>query len=317
MDLNRRTHSRQVVEEMAARFRTWAEWGAEDERGAINRISDSHRVAAAGLVRRGRAFALSIPLDRDGPMSGRSPRINPQLVMLRTPNDPFRDDGGLQRVADDAMYLPLQAATQWDAFSHFFYDGVTYNNRGLNSVNTFGGATANSITAVADGVIGRGVLLDIARFRKMDTLPPGYAIQADDLEACADFQGVQVRDGDIVLVRTGHLAASRSAGWAGFAGGDSPGLGLSAADFLCRREVAAVAADTWGVEVIPYETSEIIAPLHVVLLVNAGVLIGEMWDLEALSADCASDGTYEFLLDATPLPISGAVGSPLNPIALK
>ena len=119
-------------------------------------------------------------------------------------------------------------------------------------------------------------------------------------------------------MRTGALAMARANGeWGTYAGGDAPGLDLSAAEWLCEHEVAGVATDTWGMEVRPNQTDEIFQPLHLVLLVNAGMLVGEIFDLEKLSADCVSDGVYEFMFVAPPLPFTGAVGSPLNPLAIK
>jgi kynurenine formamidase len=179
----------------------------------------------------------------------------------------------------------------------------------------------NSITAMSEGTVGRGVLLDFPRFYGVDWLQPGEAIQDDDLDACARAQGVEIGEGDFVLVRTGHMLRRRSEGeehWGDYAAGPAPGLGLSAADYLLPRHVAAVASDTWGLEVVPCESlPEQKYALHVVFLVNAGVLIGEIWDLEELARDCAADAVYEFFLTAQPLTVTGAVGSPLNPIAVK
>ncbi|GGL40221.1 cyclase [Nocardia jinanensis] len=265
-------------------------------------------------------FSLALPLDRLGPMRGGGPRVNPQHVMLRTPHDPIpgRDDDGLQRAADDAVYMPLQCSTQWDAFCHIFYDGVTYGGAPADSITTLDGAARNSITNLGERALGRGVLLDLARHRGAQTLLPGEAIQAEDLAACAEKQGVEVGAGDFLLVRTGHLESRRTTGdWADFAGGPAPGLGVGAAEFLCERGVTAVASDTWGLEAIPFETPDLMSPLHVILLVNAGIYIGEMWDLEALAADCADDGVYEFFLIAQPLMVTGATGTPLNPLAIK
>ncbi|WP_181779950.1 cyclase family protein [Pseudonocardia pini] len=318
--LIRREHTRATVDELALRYRTWNRWGDGDELGAAHHVTPERIAAAARLIRRGAVFSLALPLDRHGPMRGGGPRVNPQHVMLRTPHDPLpgRDDGGLQRASDDAVYFPLQCSTQWDAFPHFFYDGVTYGGRGFDSVTTLDGAAHNSITNLSDRAVGRGVLLDVARHLGREALEPGDAIQAEDLAACAAAQGVEVGAGDFVLVRTGHLERRRAAGdWGDYAGGPAPGLGLSTAEFLCDHEVAAVATDTWGVEAIPYETPDLMSPLHVVLLVNAGVYLGEMWDMEALAADCAADGVHEFFLTAPPLMVTGAVGSPLNPQAIK
>jgi kynurenine formamidase len=128
---------------------------------------------------------------------------------------------------------------------------------------------------------------------------------------------VEIRRGDILLIRTGQLRQAREQGWGDYTGGDAPGLALGSARFICEREVAAFATDTWGGEVRPNETDALYQPLHIVLLVNAGVLFGEMFDLEELARDCAEDGVHEFLLVAAPLPFTGAVGGPLNPIAIK
>jgi kynurenine formamidase len=316
--LNRRRHTRGSVDALAARYRTWGNWGPDDELGAGHHVTPERVSAAARCIRRGAVFSLALPLDRHGPMHGGGPRVNPQHVMLRTPHSPIPglDDGGLQRAADDAVYMPLQCSTQWDALCHVFYDGQSYNGRGYDSVSTLDGAAHNSITNLGTRAVGRGVLLDLARYFGTDALAPGQAIQTEDLEACAEHQGVAVRPGDFVLVRTGHLERRRGK-WDDYAGGPAPGLGVGTCAFLCERDVVAVATDTWGVEVIPFETDDLMSPLHVILLINAGVYLGEMWDMEALAADCAEDGIYEFFLSAPPLMITGATGSPLNPIAVK
>ncbi|BCB89835.1 cyclase family protein [Phytohabitans suffuscus] len=318
--INRREYTADEVHRTALRHRTWGRWGPDDELGHANHLTADRVRAAAGLIRRGATFSLAIPMDRDGPQGGRKARVNPQHVMFRHGGDLLADwenAGRGMQSTDDAVYMALQSATQWDAFCHVFYDGRTYNDRGPETV-TSAGALRNSITAMADRLVGRGVLLDLARFHGRPYLDPGEAIQAEDLAACAAAAGVEVGQGDIVLVRTGHLARRRAQeAWGDFVAGPAPGLGLSACDFLCPRGVAAVATDTWGVEVIPFESADVRHPVHVVLLVNAGVLIGEIWDLDALAADCAADGVYEFFLTAPPLTITGAVGSPLNPIAVK
>ncbi|WP_344889448.1 cyclase family protein [Actinomadura meridiana] len=318
-DLRKREHTRASVEALAERYRTWGEWGPDDEVGAANRVTPEKVLAATREVRRGEVFSLAVPLDRAGPQSAGSLRANPQHVMLVLPTDPWPGEGDLQRFSDDAVYMPLQAATQWDGLCHAFYAGHTYNGRDTSSVTAGHGAKYNSITNLRDRAVGRGVLLDVARWSGHEHLPPDASIQADDLARCAADQGVEVGEGDFVLVRTGELARIRDAGegWGRYAGGPAPGLGVGAAEFLCDRRVSGIATDTWGMEAIPYETPDLIAPLHAILLVHAGIYIGEIWDLEALADDCADDGTYSFLLAAQPLTITGAVGSPINPLAIK
>lgn len=127
-----------------------------------------------------------------------------------------------------------------------------------------------------------------------------------------------MRRGDMVLVRTGHMSACMSKpGWGEFAGGDAPGMALDALRWLRENEVSALATDTWGMEVQPYEVKEVHLPFHVVALVYMGMPLGEIFDLDALAEDCAMDGVYSFMLAAQPLPFTKAVASPINPIALK
>lgn len=309
-----------IVLEKSSQYRNWGKWGPDDELGTMNYVTEE-RVAAAGrLVRRGKVFSLALPLDSEGPMNGSYGRINPVHVMLQDGGDiasGAQDHLATLRYTDDAAYLVLQSSTQWDALSHIYHDGKMYNGYGTEQVHS-GGALKNSITNIKDKAVGRGVLLDIARYKGKAALATSEPIEAADLEGCAQKQGVEVGEGDFVLVRTGQMEERRQSGsWGNFAGGPAPGLAISAADFFCPRNVAAVATDTWGTEVLPNETPDVFQPLHIIMLVNAGIHLGEMWDMEALAADCAEDGVYEFVLVAPPLTVTGSVGSPVNPQAIK
>ncbi|MFI7316747.1 cyclase family protein [Streptomyces venezuelae] len=304
---------------LAERYRRWGQWGPGDELGALNFIDAKAVIRAASLVRHGRVISLAMPLDAAGPQKGAYGRNNPLHYMVQDGGDialgAQEHLAGL-RYTDDGVSMPLQCATHWDAFSHIFYEGRMYNGYGLAEV-TSAGAARCGVERMSASLTGRGVLLDIARFRGVAALAPGESVSDVELASCAQAQGVTVGRGDIVLVRTGHLAAARLEGWGDYAGGDAPGLALSSAHFLCGREVAAVAGDTWGLEVRPNEIPDLFQPLHLVLLVNAGIPLGEMFDLELLAEDCAGDGVYEFFLSASPLPFTGAVGGPMNPIAVK
>jgi len=138
-----------------------------------------------------------------------------------------------------------------------------------------------------------------------------------DLEAAERAQGVRVESGDVLLVRTGHITAftvdrDRFAYMR-----EVPGLGTACVEWLHAREVAAVASDTNMVEVFPPEDPQLILPLHMLCIRDMGLTLGEMFDLEALAADCARDGAWTFLFTAPPLPVTGGVGSPINPLAVK
>lgn len=310
-----------TVLELASKYRNWGKWGPDDELGCMNYVTPQKVREAAALVRKGRVFSLALPLDSTGPMNGAFGRTNPIHVMLQDGGDVAsgaQDHLATLRYTDDAVYLVLQCSTQWDALAHIYHDGKMYNGYGTEAVTSVG-ALKNSITQVRDKMVTRGVLLDIARYKNKPWLDVSEPIYGEDLEGCAEQQGVTVGEGDIVLVRTGRIGAVRERGnWGDeYAGGPAPGLAISAAPFLCERHVAAVALDTWGIEVLPNETPDIFQPLHIILLVNAGVHIGEMFDLEALAEDCAEDGVYEFMFVAPPLTITGSVGSPVNPQAIK
>ncbi len=311
----------QTVMELAEKYRNWGKWGADDQIGAMNYVTPEKVKAASQLVKKGKVFSLALPFDSSGPQTGAFGRTNPLHVMLQDGGDiasGAQDYLAALRFTDDAVYLVLQCATQWDALAHIYHDGKMYNGYGTDAVNS-SGAQKNSITAVRDKMVTRGVLLDIARYKGKEWLDVSEPIHGNDLEACAEAQGVSVEEGDAVIVRTGRIGAVRERGSWGdeYAGGPAPGLAISTAEFLCDHHVSAIATDTWGIEVLPNETPEVFQPLHIILLVNAGVHIGEMFDTEQLAEDCAADGAYEFLFVAPPLNITGAVGSPLNPQAIK
>lgn len=312
-----------TVLDLAKRHCAWGRWGPEDELGAANYVTPERVKAAAGLVRTGRVFSLALPLDSSGPQTGDFGRVNPIHVMLQDGGDVIsgaQDHLAALRYTDDAIFMPLQCATQWDALAHIFYDGKMYNGYGPEQVSSQG-AKRNAITNLNTRAVGRGVLLDIARFKGKPWLDQSEPIHGTDLQECCVSQGVEVGEGDFLLIRTGRIGYVRQQGSWGtegeYTGGPAPGLALSAADVVAGWRVAAFATDTWGTEMRPNETADVFQPLHIVLLVNAGIWIGEMFDLDALAADCAEDGVYEFMFVAPPLTITGAVGSPINPQAIK
>jgi kynurenine formamidase len=310
-----------VIRETGARCCNWGKWGENDERGTINYISPELIVRAARLIRRGAVFSLAIPFDSKGPQSGGSGfRFNPIHRMTLTGAD-FTSGAmslpGNVGFSDDMVIMPTQCATQWDALSHCFVDGKMYNGFDASEISSYG-AKKNSIDKMARGIVGRGVLIDMPRFKDVPWLEPGYAITASDLADAAERQKVTVGSGDVLLVRTGHIALCRNRkSWGDYAGGDAAGLSIHSADWIHDHQIAAVATDTWSMEVRPHEIAGALHPLHQIFLPHMGLPIGEIFDLEALAEDCATDGVYECFLAAPPLPITGAVGSPVNPLAIK
>ncbi len=302
------------VKELAARVRNWGRWGDDDEIGTLNLITDEVVKAAAGEIKTGKRLALGIPMDEHGPQTGAMPgRENPKREMVLI-DQPLTGDPSEFTTSDDKVTMGIQACTHWDALAHVSYEGKLYNGV-PSSVITEAGASRMGIDKVKT-LVGRGVLLDVPKAKGVQRLDGGYAVTAGDLDAASEMGNVDVRSGDIVLLRTGWMQH--------FLGGDrqaygvpSPGPSLQTVQWFRDHDVAAVATDNITFEVYPSEREDAMLAIHLLHLVDMGMTQGQNWNFEELAADCADDGRYSFFLDASPLPFTNAVGSPVNPIVIK
>jgi kynurenine formamidase len=315
------TVGKAAIAEATKKLSNWGRWGAEDQIGTLNHLTPEDVLAATRLVKKGSVFALGIPLDGDGPQNGLfGGRWNPIHTMLATGTDAIAgrfDETNKIRYADDALNMPVQAATHWDSLGHVFYEDKMYNGFDAKLVDG-GGVHKNGIEHTRNKMVGRGVLLDVARFKGVDSLPDGYGISNDELDATARAQGVEIRKSDFVIIRTGQMEACLKAGeWGGYAGGDAPGVKFENCYWSHEHQIAAICSDTWGVEVRPNETSEVFQPWHWVVIPAMGLTMGEMFYLKELAEDCAADKVYEFFFCGPPLVITGGTGSPINPQAIK
>jgi kynurenine formamidase len=315
--------------------RNWGRWGDDDELGTLNLITAEKVEQAASLVKHGRVFPLGVDFGSSGPQGAFAYRQNPTHVMTIDGGDASTllefgpkwlkntaavqlssySEAGPMRFNDDMIIMPLQAATQWDALSHVYYEDKLYNGFPANSVTSLGAFHCGIDKVDVKGITSRAVLLDIARLRGVETFcEVENPITPAELDDAARTQGVTVTSGDIVLVRTGWWARFLETG-----DGAEPGAGLdwTCASWLHDHEVAAVAADNLMVENPVSAVDGAILPMHMLCLRDMGLMLGEYWDLNGLAADCAADGVYEFQLIAPPLRVTGAVGSPVNPIAIK
>lgn len=296
----------------------WGLFGDDDELGTLNLLTPERVAAAAKLVRKGAVFPLNLRIDRpDPPMYGRgAPR---QHI---TAGPVSRDD------YLDSFYP--QASSQWDGLRHILHlhDGF-YNGVSAEEI-VEGGGKLGIDNVARRGIAGRGVLLDLGRHLEQAGAPLDYTantkIRRETLEACARAQGVAVRPGDILLLRTGWLRwytedataeQKRALGGAAMTDWRAPGLDHSdeMAEYLWDLHIAAIAADNPSVEVWPPEPP--LGFLHYRLIAHFGMSIGELWWLDDLAADCAVDGVYEFFLTSAPLNVPGGVGSPPNALAMK
>ncbi len=296
--------------------RNWGRWGDDDVLGTLNLITDAAVAAGAAEVQTGKRFSLALDLKLDGVQLGAVPgRVNPLRTMVAV-NSGMLPDSDTFHTSDDVVFMGLQAATHWDGLGHVSYDDTLYNGIPADTITEWG-ATRVGIENVKT-LTGRGVLLDIAKLHGVDSLPLDHLVTAEDLDAAATMGNLEVRSGDIVLIRTGLMTKYHEGdkptynGWSG-----SPGPGLSAVGWFHANDVAAVATDTFIFEIFPSELDDAMLAVHMLNVVDMGLTQGQNWDLEELSADCAEDGRYSFFLEASPQPFVGGCGSPVNPVAIK
>lgn len=278
----------------------WGRWGPEDEQGALNLVTADLIRRASGLIKSGKSYSLSAPLETDGPQWPPRPKI--WKVMLHHVEPSGRGGSG------DALMMHSHSGTHIDALCHFWYDGQLYNGYDAQEHITSMGASRNGIDKVPF-LIGRGVLLDIASWKGVEHLQVGEPISAADLDACAAAQGIAIRPGDLLLLRTGWMRLFYE-DRALFDSGE-PGIDVSTLPWLKAHDIVAVGVDNHAVEVLG-EIPPRELPVHRIAIRDLGIYLLENLDLEALAADRA----YESFLVVAPLRLTGGAGSPVNPIAI-
>ncbi len=281
----------------------WGRWGDEDQLGTLNLITPEVTAAAAATVRSGRTVSCARPLDTVPSAD------NPTPVAHHMTGTASEGMG-----ADYFAISPHGFATSHiDALCHIFHEGKLYNGYPAEAV-TAHGATKLGIHRLRDGIVTRGVLLDIPARRGVEALEPGEPIFPEDLEAAEAAAGVQVRAGDALLVRTGRWQWRRANG-AWDVGSLAAGLDASCLPWLRERDVAALGSD--GVsDVLPSRVDGVGMPIHTVVIVALGVHLLDNLDLEGLAAVCAEETRWEFLFTVAPLLLRRGTASPVNPIAL-
>jgi kynurenine formamidase len=286
----------------------WGRWGDDDERGSLNLLTPAVVQGGIAAVKTGRVYSLGIPIQSSGvPLYGH--RGTPMRLTLTNESDEgMYDFMGCPTgtgAHEDILMFASHTTSHIDALSHVYAESVHYNGVKANEMKTHTGAGRLGVEKI--GVIaGRGVLLDIAGWRAVEWLEAGYSIGADDLAGCAAAQGVEVRAGDIVLVRTGYLQNWFAATEKPFL---QPGLNLEGAQWLADRDVVAIGCDNGAVEVIPFDKDEYLI-VHKEILVQRGIYLMEFLNL----AELAADRCYEGLITVAPLKVTGATGSPINPV---
>ena len=285
--------------------RNWGRWGNDDQVGTINLITAEKRVAAAGLVKSGRTVSLS----RYFPKTPAPGNENPAHHYMRTLSTP---SGGRAAVDYYGISYHGQAATHIDALCHVWDGDGMYNGRDPEKEITFDGATFGAVDNWADGIITRGVLLDIPKHRGEPFVAQEKPVHGWELEDVARSQGVAVEPGDAVVVYSGREAWQESYAPYGATDPNRPGLHSSCLPFLRDNDVSVLVWDMMDASPsgydLPWAVHGAIFAYGIALLDNAL--------LQPLAEACAEEGRYEFMLMIAPLKVAGGTGSPVNPIAL-
>jgi kynurenine formamidase len=281
----------------------WGRWGADDQLGALNLITPEVTAAAAALVRSGRRVSCARALDTRPSTDNPSPATH---HMTGTDTEGYGAD-----------YLALAphgfATSHLDALCHIFHEGHLYNGYPTATV-TAHGASKLGIHHLREGIVTRGVLLDIPALLGREALEPGTPIYPDELEAAEQAAGLTVRSGDALLVRTGRWRWRATHG-AWEASSLLAGLDAACLPWLRARDVATLGSD--GVsDVLPSRVTGAGLPVHSVAIVAMGLHLMDNLDLERLAEACAQERRWEFLLTVAPLVVRHGTASPVNPIAL-
>jgi kynurenine formamidase len=307
--------SEQDVLKMLDTLSNWGRWGADDQLGTLNFITPEARKRAATLVQDGVPVSCSRPISTE---ITADTTVQPLRFMVDsgegrdsdTPERLLQRRGAAEFIG---MVFHGYTITHVDTPAHYFWNGRLYNGRSCNLITSREGAQVEAVDLLRDGVVGRGVLLDVAAV-KGRWLESGEGVLPADLEAAEKAQGVRVEPGDILLVRTGYYGRRRAQGPRSPLKDGSPAVHVAALPWIRERSVAMLGTDTHN-DVTPLPYPRIGNALHVVSLVAMGMWLIDNGNLEELSQACIARRRWEFMLTIAPLPIPNGTGSPVNPIA--
>ncbi|HEX2761603.1 MAG TPA: cyclase family protein, partial [Rhizomicrobium sp.] len=300
-----------ITQSEYARWQTelsnWGRWGKDDELGTLNLITPAKRKAAVGLVREGMSFScarnaeIKEAVDNPAPILRKTTRTGASVAHT-----------GIASTSD-TFFISYHgmAHTHMDSLCHFVYDGKMYNGYSQDEV-TEEGANKNSVLNFKNGIMTRGVLMDMARYKGVDWLEPGMPIYPEDLEGWEKKAGVKVQSGDVMMIRTGRWARRDAQG--AWPVQQLAGLHMSCAPWMHARDVAILGGDD-AQDVLPSRVEGVSQPIHALCIVAMGMPIFDNLDLELLGREAEKRKRWEFLVTASPAAVPGATGSVLNPIA--
>ena len=292
----------------------WGRWGEEDQRGTLNHLSPDITKQALSLVKEGVTVSCARPVGFEAAPDVPRP---PQHYMIGS-GDIFREGEGPDRqVAIDYFGLIFHGhtVTHVDSLAHFFWDGKAYNGYPSSVVSVAEGATELDVTAAVGGIVTRGVLIDAPMLRDVQLIERGDGIGMDDITAAEDQCGLRVRQGDVLLLRTGQLGMREERGPVDPYKAGSSGPKPEILPFMHERGVAVMGSDT-GNDVQPSPYERFSNPVHQVGIVGMGLWILDNAWLDDLAIACADRGRWEFMVNILPLHLPTVTGSPVNPVAI-
>ena len=294
-----------TVDRWMGELSNWGRWGDGDQIGALNLITPAKRRAAAALVTAGVSVSLSHTYLTEPDVEVTSP-VGYEMLGPDLPG-PFRSDRY-------TFAYHGYAHSHMDSLCHMMHDGRMYNGFVRDDEVTADGCAKLAVINFKQGIVSRGVLMDIPRLKGLDYLDPGTPIHVEDLEAWEREAGVRVESGDILFVRTGRWARRAEVGpWQ--MNREAAGLHASVAPWLRERGVAMLGADGTN-DALPLGIDGVTQPIHQLTIIAMGMPLFDNLDLEAVAAEAARQNRWEFLLVAAPLAVDGGTGSPLNPLAI-
>jgi hypothetical protein len=280
--------------------KNWGRWGPDDQLGSVNLVTAAKQRQAAALVKSGETVSLAHTMLTEKAEDNASPF---EHTMLRGNN--------MDRYA---VAYHGYAHSHIDALCHILYKDQTYNGYARADVNTEKGCTKLGIQNLKNGIVTRGVLVDIPRLRNLPYLEPGTALYVEDLEAWEKKSGIKIAAGDAVLLRTGRWARRDKLGpWN--VGQNAAGLHASVAPWIKARGVSFLGSDA-AEDVTPSMVEGVALPVHTLMITALGINLLDNQDLEALGDTAARLNRWEFMLTINPVPVAGGTGFPLNAIAM-
>lgn len=312
---DRHEMSLEEFERLFQSVKNWGRWGDDDVRGTLNYVTPGKVREAAALVQSGRTVSMAIPLNTvAGPDNP-----SPVLHYMNTAHDVDVGAGEHLRFATDFLGMQFHGDchTHIDALCHIAYRGKLYGGRPASLVTSRGALALDVTDTLAHGVVSRGVLIDVPRYRGVKWLEPGEAVTAEEVEAIESAEGARLGEGDIMVLRTGHHRRRLELGpWdPGPTGQGRAGLDPYCVAWMHDRRIAVFLPDGDG-ETVPGPLREVTYPVHPLQVTAMGMTVADSLQLEEVAAVCEEDGRWEFMVVIEALRLPRGTGAPFNPIAV-